>query len=371
MALKFKVLGQTTSLTGNSNIILYGVPYYTSTVISTLNVCNYGTGPATFDIAFRKFGANITNQHYFSYRTPIAASESIAISAGITLDQSDIVSVSANTASVSFSLFGTENNTQGFSVFPTMEYLIVGGGGAGYVSAYGGGAGGFRTGTFNFPQTGGITYNIVVGAGSSYGSQGNASNIYGDYLATPIESAGGGGGGATASYSNGGSGGGSNTPGAGTGTGNTPATSPAQGYNGGTYSGGGAGGPGNVGISGPGANSSITGVDMAYAGGGGGVVSSTGQDGGIGGGGGGTGFSFGNGGYFYLDPGRADSRKGAVNSGGGGGAGSASGYGGSGVVVLRYPTSYPAAVANVGNPNVIITGGYRVYRFWQSGSITF
>jgi hypothetical protein len=41
------------------------------------------------------------------------------------------------------------------------------------------------------------------------------------------------------------------------------------------------------------------------------------------------------------------------------------------VVVLRYSTAYPIPTANVGNPNVIITGGYRVYRFWQSGSITF
>jgi hypothetical protein len=353
MALKFKVLGQSTSLTGNSNIILYGVPYYTSTVVSSLNICNTGTGPATFDIAFRKFGANIISQHYFSYKTPIAARESIAISAGITLDQSDIVSVSANTANVSFSLFGTESNTQGFSVFPTIEYLIVGGGAGG--SAYGGGAGGFRTGSFGVPQTGGITINITVGAGGTSSVNGNASNVYSDYIAAPISSAGGG-----ITGQSGGSGGGN------FGTGNVPPTIPPQGNSGGSGGGGGAGGAGGAGNGGAGANSAITGVDMAYAGGGG---YGSGGPGGIGGGGGGNGFSFGPGGYFYGDT-RADGRSGAPNSGGGAG-GPATLAGGSGVVVLRYSTAYPVPTANVGNPNVIITGGYRVYRFWQSGSITF
>jgi hypothetical protein len=358
MALKFKVLGQSNP-TGNSNTTLYGTPYYTSTVVSTLNVCNYGSGPATFDIAFQKYGANLIGQHYFSYRTPIAAKESIGISAGITLDQTDLVTVSANTSNVSFSLFGTENNTQGFAAFPIIEYLIVGAGGASY-SSYGGGAGGFRTGTFSTPQTGNMVYTIVVGAAQN-GNNGAASNISGGYLSAPISAAGGGLG-----YGNdGGSGGGGGIQGYPYGLGNTPPTIPPQGYNGGSQGGGGAGGVGVGMDGGPGANSSITGVDMAYAGGGGGGSGA----GGIGGGGSG-GFS-GNPGYWYgVDgsPRTGDTRSGAPNSGGGGGNG---GTAGSGVVIIRYPTSYPVPTANVGNPNVIITGGYRVYRFWQSGSITF
>jgi len=352
MALKFKVLGQSNP-TGNSNTTLYGTPYYTSTVVSTLNVCNYGSGTATFDIAFQKYGSNLIGQHYFSYRTPIASKESIGISAGITLDQTDLVTVSANTSNVSFSLFGTENNTQGFSLFPVIEYLVVGAGGASY-SSYGGGAGGFRTGTFSTPQTGNMVYTIVVGAAQN-GNSGAGSNISGGYLSAPIEAAGGGFGGGT----NGGSGGGLY------GLGNTPPTIPPQGYNGGSQGGGGAGGPSPGAAGGPGANSAITGVDMAYAGGGGGGTGNGGD-----GGGGAGGFS-GLPGYWYgVDgsPRTGDTRTAAVNSGGGGGYG---GTGGSGVVIIRYPTSYPVPTANVGNPNVIITGGYRVYRFWQSGSITF
>ena len=45
--------------------------------------------------------------------------------------------------------------------------------------------------------------------------------------------------------------------------------------------------------------------------------------------------------------------------------------GGSGVVIIRYPDLYLEATSNTGSPNVTVTGGYRIYRFWQSGSITF
>jgi hypothetical protein len=60
--------------------------------------------------------------------------------------------------------------------------------------------------------------------------------------------------------------------------------------------------------------------------------------------------------------------------GGGGGVSDLSnpaGAGGSGVVIIRYPDTYDAATSTTGSPNVIVTGGYRIYRFWQSGSIIF
>ena len=53
------------------------------------------------------------------------------------------------------------------------------------------------------------------------------------------------------------------------------------------------------------------------------------------------------------------------------GGGSGNGTGGSGVVILRYPDSYPAATATTGSPTVTVSGGYRIYKFTASGSITF
>jgi hypothetical protein len=47
------------------------------------------------------------------------------------------------------------------------------------------------------------------------------------------------------------------------------------------------------------------------------------------------------------------------------------GAGGSGVVVIRYLAGFSEASATTGSPTVIVTGGYRIYTFTGSGSITF
>jgi hypothetical protein len=60
---------------------------------------------------------------------------------------------------------------------------------------------------------------------------------------------------------------------------------------------------------------------------------------------------------------------------GGGGAGQQNGnpgaVGGDGSVIIRYPLSYAAARAVTGTPIVEIMGGYRIYIWQTSGSITF
>jgi hypothetical protein len=45
--------------------------------------------------------------------------------------------------------------------------------------------------------------------------------------------------------------------------------------------------------------------------------------------------------------------------------------GGSGVVILRYPDTFPLATSTTGSPTVTNPTGYRVYTFTASGSITF
>jgi hypothetical protein len=96
--------------------------------------------------------------------------------------------------------------------------------------------------------------------------------------------------------------------------------------------------------------------------------------GGGGGGGGGAG-GLGGGGAPGAGIGEIG-RAGNVNTGGGaGGSGaytSSGNAGGSGIVILSYPTElYANATSTTGNPNVILSGGNIIYRFWQSGSITF
>jgi hypothetical protein len=107
MATTYKVLGQINpSATSLSN--LYIVPAATSTVCSTLVVCNQAAVAATFRLAVRPAGAAINFKHYISYDTSVPANDSISLTMGMTLGNTDVVSVYASTANVSFNLFGSE-----------------------------------------------------------------------------------------------------------------------------------------------------------------------------------------------------------------------------------------------------------------------
>jgi len=46
------------------------------------------------------------------------------------------------------------------------------------------------------------------------------------------------------------------------------------------------------------------------------------------------------------------------------------GNGGSGVVVISYPDTYPAFTSTTGSPTITTSGGNRIYTFTGSGSIT-
>ena len=258
----------------------------------------------------------------------------------------------------------------------TVEYLVVAGGGSGgYGNGGGGGAGGLLTGT-NAIINYGVPMAITVGAGGSSYSSGSNSVLSVSITVTAI----GGGKGGSSVGGIGGIGGGSGgggarqggTAGSGTsGQGNAGGAGSsgdfAGGGGGGAGGAGGAGGSSTSGAGGAGLYSTISGSNVAYAGGGsGGSYGLAVGSGGIGGGASGTNSS--------TKPTGATQNTG----GGGGGAGysgsevsTLSGDGGSGIVILRYPSTYAYATSTVGSPNVIILGGNIIYTFWQSGSITF
>lgn len=106
MASTYKVLGQSapaaTTLT-----TLYTVPTATSAVCSTLAICNRGVSTLV-RVAVRPAGAAIADQHYVVYDVTVAQYESAFLTLGLSLATTDVVSVYASTADVSFSLFGSE-----------------------------------------------------------------------------------------------------------------------------------------------------------------------------------------------------------------------------------------------------------------------
>lgn len=247
----------------------------------------------------------------------------------------------------------------------SVEYLVVAGGGGGGRYGGGGGAGGFLTGTFT-PVVTGTTYTVTVGAGGAGGAGAVSGNnsVFGSFTSF------GGGGAGTFGNLNGKSGGSGGGGGGGTATATGGAGTVGQGNAGGggaNYRGGGGGGAGAVGENsvgtgglgngGTGLSSSISGSSVFYAGGGGGRSNPPGA-GGAGGGGGGS----------YSGTGTAGT---ANTGGGGGGGGTGGGAGGSGVVIIRYPDAFANASSTTGSPTLTNTGGFKIYTFNASGTITW
>jgi hypothetical protein len=107
MATTYKVLG-TSSPSAITATNLYTVPSATSTIVSTISVCNQAATVGTFRIAIRPAGATLAANHYIAYDTPIPGNDSIALTMGITLATTDIVTVYASSSTMSFLAFGTE-----------------------------------------------------------------------------------------------------------------------------------------------------------------------------------------------------------------------------------------------------------------------
>lgn len=106
MATTYKVLGQSAP-SATTNTSLYTVPSATSAVCSTLAVCNRGIS-TNFRVAVRPGGASIADQHYIVYDNYVNQYDTIFLTLGVTLAATDVVTIYAGAATLSFSLFGSE-----------------------------------------------------------------------------------------------------------------------------------------------------------------------------------------------------------------------------------------------------------------------
>lgn len=106
MPTAYKTLGQSAP-SATTNTDLYTVPALTSAVCSTLAIANRGAS-TTFRVAVRPAGAAIANQHYIVYDNYVNQYDTVFLTLGVTLATTDVVTVYAGAATLSFSLFGSE-----------------------------------------------------------------------------------------------------------------------------------------------------------------------------------------------------------------------------------------------------------------------
>jgi hypothetical protein len=107
MPVSYKVLGQVNP-SATTLSTLYTVPASTSAVISTLCICNQSSSSGSFRVAVRPAGASIDPKHYIAYDTPIPSNDTIHLTIGASLGNTDVISVYASSSTMSFTLFGSE-----------------------------------------------------------------------------------------------------------------------------------------------------------------------------------------------------------------------------------------------------------------------
>jgi hypothetical protein len=107
MAYTYKVLAQSApSATTNTDV--YTVGSGKQAIISTMTIANRSGTAANYRIAIRPAGATLANQHYIAYDVVVLGNDTTALTLGITLGQTDVVTVYASTANLSVGLFGSE-----------------------------------------------------------------------------------------------------------------------------------------------------------------------------------------------------------------------------------------------------------------------
>lgn len=107
MALTYKVLAQNAPSATTATDI-YTVGAGKSAVISTIVIANRAASVATYRIAIRPAGATLANQHYIAYDVTVGLSDSTTLTLGLTLAATDVITVYASNANLSFSVFGSE-----------------------------------------------------------------------------------------------------------------------------------------------------------------------------------------------------------------------------------------------------------------------
>lgn len=83
----------------------------TSTVISSIVICNTSSSSATYTIAVNTATATYANGRYVVFQATIAGNDTVALTLGLVLDPTNrFLNVSSSANTVNFSAYGAENS---------------------------------------------------------------------------------------------------------------------------------------------------------------------------------------------------------------------------------------------------------------------
>lgn len=107
MPTTYKVLGQSNP-SATTATTLYTVPSATQAIVSTITVCNQAATAATYRIAVRVAGAALAATQYIAYDVSLPANATDTLTLGVTLGATDVITVYASSATMSFNAYGSE-----------------------------------------------------------------------------------------------------------------------------------------------------------------------------------------------------------------------------------------------------------------------
>jgi len=102
-----KVLGQSYP-TAATATTLYTCGVANGTVVSTVNVSNTSSTADTIRVAVRPAGAALANQHYQVFGLTVPGNGQYTWQCGITLANTDVVTIYSTNGTCAFSAFGQE-----------------------------------------------------------------------------------------------------------------------------------------------------------------------------------------------------------------------------------------------------------------------
>jgi hypothetical protein len=103
----YKVLAQSAPTAATATTLLTAT---SQTIVSTLQVANTGGAADTIRIAVRPAGATLANQHYIAFGVQVPSGSFLTLQGGLTVENTDVITVYSTTGTSSFSAFGSDAN---------------------------------------------------------------------------------------------------------------------------------------------------------------------------------------------------------------------------------------------------------------------